>query len=85
MKQFFKFDYIIININNMDNLLNSDHPWHNLRLELKEKIKPVSIMNDIKQENNEECFLKRNICESSLSEKGNNDKKKCYQKHCLIM
>ena len=82
MEQIFKFDnYFISNKINMDHLLHSDHPWHNLRLEFKEQIKPVSIINDIKQENNEECFLKRNICESSPSKKD----KKCYKKHCVIM
>ena len=59
----------------MDNLLHSDHPWNNLKLEFKEP----------KKETNEDCFLKKyNICESSTFKKDNKCKKN-DKKYCLIM
>lgn len=71
----------------MNSLLHPDHPWSKLRLEFKEQMKPVSILKEIKQEHNEECFLKRNcICESPPPiNRDNKENKNCYEKHCLIM
>ena len=63
----------------MNSLLHPDHPWYKLKLELKEPEK------DIKQENNEECFLKRNICESPPPINRDKGNKNCSEKHCLIM